>query len=90
MAQLARKNGLLALEEKANELEYPLTYLPDQQEYQSYQMLENMRKPYHRYQQEEMAQLARKNGLLALEEKANELDDMFFKQGITVFKIPKG
>ena len=30
----------------------------------------------------EMAQLARKNGLLALEEKANELDDMFFKQGI--------
>ncbi len=31
---------------------------------------------------EEMAQLARKNGLLALEEKANELDDMFFKQGI--------
>ena len=29
-----------------------------------------------------MAQLARKNGLLALEEKANELDDMFFKQGI--------
>lgn len=31
---------------------------------------------------EEMAQLARKNGLLALEEKANELDDPFFKQGI--------
>ncbi len=31
---------------------------------------------------EEMAQLARKNGLLALEEKANELDDAFFKQGI--------
>ena len=31
---------------------------------------------------EEMAQLARKNGLLALEEKANELDDLFFKQGI--------
>ena len=31
---------------------------------------------------EEMAQLARKNGLLALEEKATELDDMFFKQGI--------
>ncbi len=30
----------------------------------------------------EMAQLARKNGLLALEEKANELDDPFFKQGI--------
>ena len=30
----------------------------------------------------EMAQLARKNGLLALEEKANEVDDMFFKQGI--------
>ena len=30
----------------------------------------------------EMAQLARKNGLLALEEKANELDDMFFQQGI--------
>lgn len=30
----------------------------------------------------EMAQLARQNGLLALEEKANELDDMFFKQGI--------
>ena len=29
-----------------------------------------------------MAQLARQNGLLALEEKANELDDMFFKQGI--------
>ncbi|MCI8640022.1 MAG: motility protein A [Coprococcus sp.] len=31
---------------------------------------------------EEMAQLARKNGLLALEEKANEIDDSFFKQGI--------
>ena len=31
---------------------------------------------------EEMAQLARKNGLLALEEKANELDYAFFKQGI--------
>ncbi len=31
---------------------------------------------------EEMAQLARKNGLLALEEKANEIDDPFFKQGI--------
>lgn len=31
---------------------------------------------------EEMAQLARKNGLLALEEKANEVDDPFFKQGI--------
>lgn len=31
---------------------------------------------------EELAQLARKNGLLALEEKANELDDPFFKQGI--------
>ena len=30
----------------------------------------------------EMAQLARQNGLLALEEKANEIDDMFFKQGI--------
>lgn len=30
----------------------------------------------------EMAQLARKNGLLALEEKANEIDDMFFKSGI--------
>lgn len=30
----------------------------------------------------EMAQLARKNGLLALEEKANELEDPFFKQGI--------
>lgn len=30
----------------------------------------------------EMAQLARKNGLLALEEKANEIDDMFFRQGI--------
>lgn len=30
----------------------------------------------------EFAQLARKNGLLALEEKANELDDPFFKQGI--------
>lgn len=30
----------------------------------------------------EMAQLARKNGLLALEEKANEIDDPFFKQGI--------
>lgn len=31
---------------------------------------------------EEMAQLARKNGLLALEEKANEIDDMFFKSAI--------
>lgn len=31
---------------------------------------------------EEMAQIARKNGLLALEEKANEVDDAFFKQGI--------
>lgn len=31
---------------------------------------------------EEMAQIARKNGLLALEEKANEVDDPFFKQGI--------
>lgn len=30
----------------------------------------------------EMAYLARKNGLLALEEKTNELDDVFFKQGI--------
>lgn len=30
----------------------------------------------------EMAQLARKNGLLALEEKANELEDPFFQQGI--------
>ncbi len=30
----------------------------------------------------EFAQLARKNGLLALEEKANELSDPFFKQGI--------
>lgn len=30
----------------------------------------------------DMAYLARKNGLLALEEKANELDDTFFKQGI--------
>lgn len=30
----------------------------------------------------DMAYLARKNGLLALEEKANELDDAFFKQGI--------
>lgn len=30
----------------------------------------------------EMAQLARKNGLLALEEKANEIDDAFFKSGI--------
>ena len=30
----------------------------------------------------EMAQLARKNGLLALEEKANEIEDMFFRQGI--------
>lgn len=30
----------------------------------------------------EMAQLARKNGLLALEERANELEDMFFKEGI--------
>lgn len=30
----------------------------------------------------DMAQLARKNGLLALEEKANEIDDMFFRQGI--------
>lgn len=31
---------------------------------------------------EEMAQTARKNGLLALEEKANEIDDPFFKSGI--------
>lgn len=31
---------------------------------------------------EEMAQIARKNGLLALEEKANEVDDPFFQQGI--------
>ncbi len=31
---------------------------------------------------EEMAQIARKNGLLALEEKANEVDEPFFKQGI--------
>lgn len=30
----------------------------------------------------ELAQLARKNGLLALEEKANEQEDMFFRQGI--------
>lgn len=30
----------------------------------------------------EMAQLARKNGLLALEEQANQLEDPFFKQGI--------
>ena len=30
----------------------------------------------------EMAQTARKNGLLALEEKANEQDDAFFRQGI--------
>lgn len=30
----------------------------------------------------DMAQLARKNGLLALEEKANEQEDMFFRQGI--------
>lgn len=30
----------------------------------------------------EFAQIARKNGLLALEEKANELEDPFFKQGI--------
>lgn len=30
----------------------------------------------------EMAQIARKNGLLALEEKAAQLDDPFFKQGI--------
>ena len=30
----------------------------------------------------EFAQLARKNGLLALEEKANELEDPFFKQSI--------
>lgn len=30
----------------------------------------------------EMAQLARKNGLLALEEKANELEDRFFRQGV--------
>lgn len=30
----------------------------------------------------EFAQLARKNGLLALEEKANELNDPFFKRGI--------
>lgn len=33
-------------------------------------------------QLEEMAQLARKEGLLALEEKAKEIDDPFFKQGI--------
>lgn len=31
---------------------------------------------------EEMAQLARKNGLLALEEKANEIEDPFFKSAI--------
>lgn len=31
---------------------------------------------------EEMAQLARKNGLLALEEKANEVNDPFFQHGI--------
>ncbi len=30
----------------------------------------------------EFAQIARKNGLLALEEKANELEDLFFKTGI--------
>ena len=30
----------------------------------------------------DLAMLARQSGLLALEEKANELDDMFFKQGI--------
>lgn len=30
----------------------------------------------------EMAETARKNGLLALEEKANEQEDMFFKQGL--------
>lgn len=30
----------------------------------------------------EMAQLARQNGLLSLEEKANEIDDLFFKQGL--------
>lgn len=30
----------------------------------------------------ELAQLARKNGLLALEEQANQLEDPFFKQGI--------
>lgn len=30
----------------------------------------------------EMAQIARKSGLLALEEKANEQDDTFFRQGI--------
>ncbi len=30
----------------------------------------------------EMAQLARQNGLLSLEEKANEIEDLFFKQGL--------
>lgn len=30
----------------------------------------------------EMAQMARQNGLLSLEEKANEVDDLFFKQGL--------
>ena len=30
----------------------------------------------------EMAQLARQNGLLSLEEKANEIDDPFFKEGL--------
>ena len=30
----------------------------------------------------DMAQIARKNGLLALEEKANALDDPFFKQAV--------
>lgn len=30
----------------------------------------------------DMAQLARKNGLLALEERTNDIDDVFFKQGI--------
>lgn len=30
----------------------------------------------------EMAQTARQNGLLSLEEKANEIDDLFFKEGL--------
>lgn len=30
----------------------------------------------------EMAQMARQNGLLSLEEKANEIQDLFFKQGL--------
>ena len=30
----------------------------------------------------DFAQIARKNGLLALEEKANQVDDPFFKQGL--------